>query len=337
MQFTRTLTKLLWLLCAGIILTASAFAADPAPAPIRTADEARRPLASDQKPGSLLVFNLYTSGFSSGDSADTAIAYTNTNTAQSIRVHLYFISNSCTVADAIICLTAQQTVNFLASDVDPGTTGHILAVAVDERGLPLSFNFLIGSASVKFASGHTAHLNAESYSAFFKGTLPGVQANAVSATLPLDGLRYNAAPRVLALDNFRSPVDGNATMVVINSLQGSLLVGLQLIGEVTGTLFDDAENGFAFRAPAAACQFRDVIADRFPLLIPTVSQLVPTRRSGWMRLMAREDRAISGAVIHFNPQTATRRGAFNGGSNLHHLSFTSATLVVPIYISHPSC
>ena len=45
--------------------------------------------------------------------------------------------------DSYICLTANQTASFLASDIDPGTVGYILAIATDGDGIPVAFDWLI--------------------------------------------------------------------------------------------------------------------------------------------------------------------------------------------------
>jgi len=41
-------------------------------------------------------------------------------------VHLFFVDGAtCSIADSLVCLTPNQTASFLASDIDPGTTGYI--------------------------------------------------------------------------------------------------------------------------------------------------------------------------------------------------------------------
>src|SRR5207249_11887622 len=145
-------------------------------------------------------------------------------------VHLFFVDGStCTPADAFICLTPNQTMSFLASDFDPGTTGYIVAVAVDERGCPLNFNFLIGDEFIKLSSGHQANLGAEAIAAI-AGGLPVCDALAGTATLAFDGVSYNPLPRVLAVDNFPSQADGNQTQLIINRIGGNLLTGASRVG-----------------------------------------------------------------------------------------------------------
>jgi hypothetical protein len=82
-----------------------------------------------------------------------------------IAVHLFFVDGAtCSIADAIICLTKNQTTSFLATDLDPGTTGYLVAVASDPTtGCPVNFNFLVGDAYIKLTSGHQANLGAEAF------------------------------------------------------------------------------------------------------------------------------------------------------------------------------
>src|SRR5205085_9864373 len=123
MKNFSSLTK--YLLCPLFLFAVSlaAFGAEPG-APTRDMDDARRPLASDQRPGSVLVFNLYTSGPTSADKADTDISITNINASQSAYVHLFFVADGGSTADSFICLTPNQTASFLSSDVDPGVSGY---------------------------------------------------------------------------------------------------------------------------------------------------------------------------------------------------------------------
>ncbi len=114
--------------------------------------------------GSVLVYKLLQFAVVNPNTENTLITLTNTEASRTAYVHLFFVDGSnCSVADAFICLTPNQTASFLASDIDPGVSGYIVAVAVDkDSGCPMSFNYLIGSEYIKLASGHAANLTAES-------------------------------------------------------------------------------------------------------------------------------------------------------------------------------
>lgn len=326
--------KVFLALCVVLAMVSAALAAEPG-RPERESDDARRSLASDQRPGSVLVYNMYVSNPSDSKKQNTDISMTNLNASQPALIHIFFIAEGCSVADSYICLTPNQTASFLASDVDPGVKGYIIAIATDDKGCPTSFNHLIGSEYVKFETGHAANLGAESYAALFNGTLPGCSSADTVARVMLDGNRYNAAPRVLAVDKIPSLIAGNSTMLILNSLEGDLAIGMRTVGTLDGTLFDDAESGYAWSI-TGPCQFRSVMNDpTFPRTTPRFSVVIPEGRTGWMRLMARDGRAISGAVINFNPKAADSVSAFNGGHNLHHVRFGGGALAVPVF--PPSC
>lgn len=329
MKILRSLTNSFLCLFVFLAIGSVSFGAEPI-APERVLNDSRRPSLSDKKPSSLLVFNLYTSSATDPGKQDTSFSITNASNEQSAFVHLFLVSGNCSVADVYICLTKNQTASFLASEIDPGITGYGIAVATDNAGCPLSFNYLLGSEFVKLESGHAANLPTEGYAALFNGRLPGCSSTNASAILALDGVRYNAAARVLAVDKIFSLADGNQTLLIVNSLVGNLAIGMQPIRDIEGTLYDDAEVGITFKG-TAACQLNSLLSNTFPRTTPRFETFIPEGRNGWMQLMAKEDKAISGAVINFNPEAATRVNRFNGGRNLPPLRFTNGELTIPVF------
>ncbi len=292
---------------------------------------------SDQKAGSVLVYNLYSSSIAAPNSQNTRIAITNTNPSLPIAVHLFFVDGAtCSIADSLVCLTPNQTASFLASDIDPGTTGYIVAVASDlVTGCPVDFNYLIGDEYVKLSSGHAANLTAEGFAAI-AGGLPACNGLSVTALLSFDGTSYNRAPRVLAASNIPSRADGNDTLIVINRFGGSLAAGAGTLGSLFGILYDDAENPLSFTFTAGVCQFRSSLSSNFPRVAPRFEQFIPAGRSGWAKFYSQSDIALLGAQINFNVNAGTAANAFNQGHNLHKLTLTTtAVLTIPIF--PPNC
>lgn len=288
---------------------------------------------SDQKAGSILVYPIYSSSVGV-NSQNARINITNIHQNLSAFIHIFFVADTCAISDAYICLTANQTASFLASDLDPGTTGYLVAIAVDgATGCPINFNYLIGDEYVKFTSGHAANLGAEAISAIAGGLAPC--GNAEFVELKFDGLSYNLLPTTLALGNLGARADGNETMLVVNAFGGDMRVSPATLGALFGVLYDDAENGFSFTISSGACQFRAIINSTTPRTTPRLDQVIPAGRTGWMRFWHRTGQAIFGAAINFNSSIGAP-GAFTGGHNLHKLTLVnSARMVVPVL--PPSC
>jgi hypothetical protein len=283
---------------------------------------------SDQKPGSVLLYPVYTSA-ADPTRQNTRISLTNTHTALSAQVHLFFVDgDTCSVADAFICLTANQTSTFLASDLDPGTTGYVIALAVNGAGCPTSFNYLIGDEYVKFASGHAGNLGAESVPAVGGGSTVCTGSTAV---VRFDGVAYAPLPRTVALDNVPSRADGNDTLLILDRIGGDLLTTASALNNLFGLLYNDTEQGLSFSLRPGTCQYRSSLTDNFPRVTPRFNQFIPAGRSGWLKMYSTDDQALIGASLNFNANALSSAGAFNGAHNLHKLTLTTgASYVVPV-------
>ncbi len=293
---------------------------------------------SDLKAGSALIFNLYASSATAPETEDTRISITNTSISSAVVVRLIFVNGaSGEVSNKFVCLAPEQTKGDLASNLDPGVTGYLIAVAVEGQfGAPIGFNHLIGQADVKLASGHAARLNAVAIAALFDYI--SSQSPEYGARLNFDGVSYNRVPRTLTLTNIQSVFDSN-TLLVINRLGGDLRQGMATIGSVFGYVYDDVSNRFLFTFPAG-CQIRRVLSDTFPRTAPTFSQIIRPGASGWMRFWSdSQDDSFSGggrgvlsAAITFN---SNPKRVFNGGGNLHAETLTNDTLLMSLI--PPSC
>jgi hypothetical protein len=332
MRTSRKLTSALLAIFALVLMSAAALAADPGLTYPPTAE------VSDQKAGSVLIYNYYTSGATSGNAQNTRINITNTSTTSAAFVHLFFVADSCQVADSFICLTANQTASFLASDIDPGVSGYIVAIASDGVvGCPAAFNWLIGDEYIKTTTGHAANLGAEAFSALYAGTLPGCDANSTVAAINFNGAfgGYNQAPRVLALSNIPARADGNDTRVIINRIGGNLATGAATLSTLFGLLYDDAETPFSFSI-TGGCQLVNSLSNTFPRTTPRFETVIPAGRSGWMKVWSPSDIGILGAMINANANAGAQANAFNGGHNLHKLTLSAAaSYTIPIF--PPSC
>jgi hypothetical protein len=291
---------------------------------------------SDQRAGSVLIYNLYTSTVGSS-TQNTSISLTNIEPNRTAFVHLFFVDGaSCSVADAYLCLTPNQTASFLASDLDPGTTGYLVAVATDRNGCPINFNYLIGDEFVKLTSGHQANLAAEAIQAV-AGGLTACTPGSVTATLAFNGVSYGVLPRVLAVDNVGSRADGNDTLVIVNSVGGDLRAFAQTLRPLFGIIYDDAEQGLSFTFAPGTCQFRGTVNSNFPKTTPRFESWLPAGRSAWFKFWVSNTTAaaqepILGAVLNRNSNAGSNSGAFNGGHNLHKLNTTPhGTLTIPVF------
>ncbi len=282
--------------------------------------------AGDAKPGSVLFFNYYASDIARPQLENTRINFTNTDGARGVALHLFFVSSDdCRVADTFICLTANQTTSILASEYDPGMKGFLVAVAVDgQSGCPINFNHLLGSEFIKLNSGHATSLNAIAIAAVTGGPM-ACDPTDTTARLDFDGTDYNLVPRALAVNNIQSPLDGNDTLLILNRIGGNFSTGTATrLGDLLGLVYDENERGYSFSFDPSGCQYVRRIMDGAPRTSPPLTKVIPTGHSGWMRFQHVADSAMFGAVINLNPN------GFSHGRNLHALSYTDASITIPI-------
>ncbi|HMV81491.1 MAG TPA: hypothetical protein PLD20_18535 [Blastocatellia bacterium] len=289
----------------------------------------------DGRPGSVLIYPIYTSSAANIQKQNTRLSLTNLDSLRGVALHLFLIdADTCQIRDFFLCLTANQTASFLASDIDPGTTGFIVAVAVDQQGCPINFNQLIGEEFVKFASGHEAGLGAEAIPAI-AGGLPACGGGALTATLRFDGVSYAPLPRVVAAGGFPSRADGNNTLLILNRIGGDLAGGTATTSAMTSLVYDDAETPYSLSFNLT-CQYRGSVwvSTRAN---PRFETAVPPGRSGWAKFYSSNvDEAFLGATINLNQNAYAQAGAFNAGHNLHKLSYTTAARYT-IPILPPAC
>lgn len=311
---------LFWLI---LLLGKEGFAADPG-APYLP-DLA----PSDQKPGSVLIYNLYTSDVTSPASHNTRLAITNTAAMIPVAVHLFFVDGvSRSIADFVVCLTPNQTISYETAELDPSSEGYILAVAVDLNGLPIVHNFLIGDAYIKYGSGHQAALSAMGVAA---RTMPQMSSLSIAVDLAFDDIQYDRLPAVLAIDNIPSRVNNNDTMVIINRLGGDMALAASELGAVFGLLYNDVENSHSYTFSSPRTQLRYQMTNLMPRTTPRFTTVISDGRTGWSKFYSVPTAAITGVVLTYHPGSPGAPNAFVGGHNLHHLTRTSTTISIPVY------
>ena len=284
-------------------------------------ETARVAAASDQSAASLLIFPFYSSISSNPRVENSRLTLTNTDSARAVTAHLFWIDgDSSAIADNLICLSPNQTVSLPASEFDPDVSGYLIAVAVDaQTGCPINFNHLLGEVYVKLVSGHAANLAAVGIPALAREPARCDGASS-TAEIKMDGANYQTAPSVLAIDHLPSPVDGHQSLLVIDRIEGNLATGTRTIGQISGLIHDDLEAGFSFAFSSHRRQMRGILSNSFPRTVPRLTNIVPSGRSGWMRLAPEEGAAIVGALL-----------TVNQGRNLHILTRTAtARLTIPL-------
>jgi hypothetical protein len=335
MQTSRKLTHALVALFALVMMSMAALAAEPG-SPYPPTSE-----ISDQKAGSILVYNYYSSPSTPTPNHNTRINITNTNSTNGVIVHLFFVADNCTVADFKLPMSQNYTYTFNVDEFDPNINGFLVAVASDgDTGLPKSHNFLIGDEYIKLPGGASANLAAEAIAATYEGVLDQSPDN-FGAVLRFgdpakDPLaRYNRLPAVLAVDNFPSRADQNETTVILNRLEGDLSGSLSpKLGRLFALVYDDNETPYSSSIPATDCQYRFVIGVNDQTVLrtaPRLSSIIKAGQSGWIRIYSSDGKTpLLGSMINFNPNTNSRRDVFNGGHNLHKLAFTTVTISVTV-------
>jgi hypothetical protein len=276
----------------------------------------------DQQTGSAMIYNYYTSDSNTPWRQNTTFTITNTNTTTQTQVRMFYVNGDTgAVKTNSICLKAGVTWVGLMSTENPDVTGYIVVVAIDSKGNPSNFNWLMGTAAVTLHSGHHA-------------TLPAIAWNGTSVTL---------APSQLMVDMVTSPLDWQFPLLIVNRINGKLVNQMAALGTVSGVvshtqLPSNRVNGeFAFTASSNGPQFRANLDDTFALAGITLSELIHSGETASMTINASTPPTesavcITGAILYFSPNTDVSVGGFTGGNNLRHTLFSSvySSLAFPI-------
>ena len=284
---------------------------------------------SGQRAGSVLVYPYYTA--KSASKSDTRLTLSNIGAQEAI-VHLFFIDGtSCQQADFFVCLTANASFSFKASEYDPETTGWLLAVAVDKQGHPVNNNVLIGNAFVQDGL-YVDNYGAESFWA--KSANVAVLANN-TAQLLFNDIGYEAVPDQFAVE-LQSPLDAPGQKLVTVGLLGDLTTG-QLSGGAqvgVGLIFNGNEkpSGSFGALLTGNCQASTTISTANPRVPGGMATMIPSSQVGTMKLQCggecgvAADATRSGESVEWHPCLAQNAHNFHD----HHDSRARAGVLVGV-------
>jgi hypothetical protein len=309
---------------------------------------------SENKLGSVLFFNFYTSDAASSQ-IDTRVNITNVNSVQDIVVHIFFVDSvTCNIADSFLCLTRNQTSSFVTSDIDPNTTGYMVVVAVDSQGRPASFNYLAGDELVVTSTAHRFGLAAVAAARRDGNFASPVNSDGLSATMVFNGRQYDFLPQTMVLDSFPSQVGGvgsslaDTRLYVYTPLPDLTTGGAAFNGAIFFLVHDDQENTYSAQLPLSCFLTSDKQRVTSIRTVPNINTIVPSGRSGWATFSASGIRAIScgdgtGALLRISNvplmgATATRVGGFTGGHNLRYATvFNRPGYSITVPVLPPPC
>ena len=324
MIINRTFTRLFFSFMTLLILLGSASAQ-----PILNVQ------VSDQKAGSLLVFPYYTS--KAQDRRDTRLTISNPG-ARTVAVHLFFLDGSnCSQADQFLCLTANASLAFKASELDPEVTGWVMAVAVDATsGRPVSANTLIGNAYV-IDGDYVGNYGAES---FWATGDPSDVVGASAGAYGTASLKFNGGSGAGGYDLM--PTQFAVEIQSINDSIGQRIVTVGMVGDLTGgsptgagqvgigQLYNGNEKPFGSftRILNDGCQASVVLSSSVPRVPTGMGVLIPSGQVGTMKFF------IGGGVgLYMTSKTFGNR--WSGIRNLHKISVLERSLIIPIF--PPAC
>lgn len=239
--------------------------------------------ASSAKAGSVLFFPRYTSDGSNPSGVNTLLSFINTNPRDGVTLRVFFIRD-CQVSSDFLNLAGNQTRTLLASAEDPGKTGYVVAIAVNQQGLPIQFNWVIGSASLRDAQGHEATYNAIGVAKRTGGPVRTPEAGTV-ADLNFNDVDYDRLPQVVALDNIQSPTpptdappdSGVKTDVAVISPLADLNGNTQAL-RFTAIAYDQSGRPYP-RIVAAACGLSGRVSNVWNN--PALDSFITENRPGW--------------------------------------------------------
>jgi hypothetical protein len=283
---------------------------------LRLSGVAASAIIGDQKPGSVLFYNRYSSSPTNTLREDTALSLTNTHPTDTANIRLFFVSGAtCQTEESTLCLRPRQSVSLLASDIDPGSRGYVIAIACDAAGQPTQFNWLVGNAVVKQPNTGGSYSATLSALAVAKRTGGAVSATGGNAEMFFDDAMYDRLPGQLMIDNVPSQGGLNASAITFyrplaDLASGSSNATVQVSGwsDAQGDVVNSSGN------VSTAC-YGEVNVSALRLSPIQISQLIPAGTNAWFALSTADLQPLLGAQFNAGP--------FSSGSTARALVFSA--------------
>jgi hypothetical protein len=282
----------------------------------------------DQKPGSVLFFNRFTSSAGNPLSENTKLNITNTSATSTAYLRLFLVdASTCETTNYGVCLEAQETMSIEMSDLDPGVRGYVVAVATNALGEPIQFNWLIGNVIVKQTAANIgrAFTSVLSALAIAKRNSVTVANTGGSAELVFDDVNYERLPGQVAFDSVPSQINAlNATTISLYRPSSNLM------GEVASSTVQLSAWGkneqnqiITSGGNVSAICYSDFAISTLRLSPINITQLLPSGSTGWIAASNIEGQPVLGSQIN--------SGEFNGGSNGRPLTLvTEYKIRIPV-------
>lgn len=314
--------KLLWALSNGVMGTPGRVIVTGVPVSfvdLKLGAVSAASIIGDQKPGSVLFFNRYTSSASNPTRDNSTLNITNTSPTTTTFVRLFLVSGTtCQPTEIQLCLAAQETVSLLMSDLDPGVRGYAMAVATNSQGLPIQFNWLTGNVVVR----QTASNVSGSYSSLLGAVAlakrkDGAIANVNGlAEMVFDDVNYDRLPGQVAFDSVPSQVGAsNLTVVSLYRPITDFTSIPNASVQITGWSKNNSGQVAASAGTLNSTCYSDVLMSTFRLQPTVINQFVPSGSTAWFAASAVDLLPLMGS--QFNS------GEFNGGNNARPLTFSA--------------
>jgi|GEM_PF-1174499 len=241
--------------------------------------------ASSTKPGSVLFFHKYASDAGQPAAVNTLLTLTNTNPRDAVTVRVFYV-HDCEVDSKFVNLAGNQTRTLLASKELGTSVGYAVATAVDSRGLPTQFNWLIGSATIRDAAGHEASYNAVAVAKRTGGPAPLNDAG-TGAEMRFNNSDYDRLPKVIAVDQLQNQAPGTAgavsTDVTLYSPRADLSVTTPPALQINAVAYD--YNGKPYpKTVSAGCVLSTKISSLWT--DPAFNTIVTPGKPGWASFAA---------------------------------------------------